>query len=160
MSDIDLATQQASLQQLLDEAQILSLATLNHEQQAEASLTPFVHHDGHLWVFVSQLSKHTGNLASAKQVSVLIHEALPANPFKTLRVAIQCQVALVDRESHCHVLDLMQDKLGETVALLRQLGDFCLFRLRPDEGQFVAGFGQAFKVNFADMSLAHIKPLK
>jgi putative heme iron utilization protein len=57
------------------------------------------------------------------------------------------------------VLDAMQERFGEVVSVLRGLGDFMLFRLKPRSGRFVMGFGQAFVLGGEDLrELQHIGP--
>ena len=54
----------------------------------------------------------------------------------------------------------MAERLGGTVGLLRQLGDFHLIKLTPQTGQYIAGFGQAFDIDFAELELEHINPAR
>jgi putative heme iron utilization protein len=41
----------------------------------------------------------------------------------------------------------LQKKVRESVHMIRPLPDFALFRLTPDDGLYVQGFGQAFEVS-------------
>ena len=56
-------------------------------------------------------------------------------------------------EQKTEALDAMAAKLGDTLAVLRQLGDFHLIKLTPQTGQFIAGFGRAFEIDVEDLSL-------
>jgi len=58
----------------------------------------------------------------------------------------------VDRESNewRTVMSLFKKKFGRVFAMIRPLPDFTLFRLIPNGGLYVRGFGQAFEVS-ADM---------
>ena len=147
------------LRQLMANRKILSLATLNNRRQAEASLTPFLYFESCFWVFVSHLSAHTDNLLNRPDMSLLIHadESNAKNPFVVQRLSVQC-VANVVTDTRDDVMAGMQQKLGDTVALLRQLPDFRLIRLEPQSGRFIVGFGQAYEIDFSDMSLHHINP--
>ena len=147
---------QQSLQTLLSQNQLLSLATLNKNHEAEASAAPYIFHDQVFWIFVSQLSSHTQNLLEHKQASILINENNSQNIFATTRVTIQCKVEI--EKAHDNILDIMTEQLGETVILLRQLPDFYLLKLIPQSGRFIAGFGQAFDIRFPEIELIHINP--
>ncbi len=153
----DLSEYQQVLHQLLEKSPVLSLAVVNEQQEPEASLVPFLYDSDCFWVFVSQLSGHTQHLLKLPNVSVLIFNAEEKikNPFAIQRASASCQVE-IEHEKREEVLDLMTQKLGETVSLLRQLGDFHLFKLTPQKGRLIAGFGQAFDIDFATMSLEHI----
>lgn len=157
----ELSPEQQELLALLEEANVLSLATEDEANQPVASLTPYLYHQGLIWVFVSSLSRHTAHLIAEKPVGLLIHEIEKpkANPFVLKRASLQCKVAVhtEDREA---ILDAMAEKLGDTVGLLRQLGDFQLFKLNPFAGQYIAGFGKAYTLNTEDLSLSHINPAK
>lgn len=143
---------------LLDEQQVLMLATLDQQQLPAASMTPFVFEQQALWVFVSQLSPHTDNLLQRPALSVLICDDIQgaANPFAIQRATIACRAERAGAEDAEPILAAMSAKLGETVSLLRQLPDFTLFKLKPQSGRFIAGFGKAFEVDFTSMSLQHI----
>lgn len=161
MSDsTSLADYQQQWLTLLQERKTLMLSTLNAKQLPEASLTPFVFYEGCFWVLVSQLSAHTENLQSRPNVGVLIHEdeAVTANPFTVRRFSAVGVASVAGEESRPPVLAKMKNELGDTVSLLTQLPDFYLFSIRPISGRFIAGFGQAFDVDFTDLSLYHVNP--
>jgi putative heme iron utilization protein len=76
----------------------------------------------------------------------LADERESVNPFARKRVSYQCVATEVLREEEgaSQILDAMTDKFGPTIVMLRQLPDFRLIELYPQEGLFVRGFGQAF----------------
>ena len=150
-----------SMLQLLEESKVLTLATVNEQHLPEASLTPFIYAQGKIWIFVSQLSAHTQNMLRQPAVSLLImvNQADASNMFNIERLTIECQ-AIEQTENRNKILDLMVEKLGKTVTLLRQLPDFQLFALNPGCGSFIQGFGKAYDVNFTDLTLTHINPSK
>lgn len=150
---------QALICSLFNSTHTLSLATLSEDRLPEASLVPFLYYDDQFWIFVSQLSSHTQHLLKQRKGSALIYanEAEPKNYFSIERVSFLFDVA-VEEKNREQILDLMSAKLGDTVSLIRQLGDFYLLSLRPQQGRFIAGFGQAFDIEFPDLSLRHINP--
>jgi hypothetical protein len=44
------------------------------------------------------------------------------------------------------VMSLFKRKFGKVFEMIRPLPDFTLFRLLPDDGLYVRGFGQAFEI--------------
>lgn len=154
-----LSAYQATIISLLDSSSTLSLGTVNNKQEPEVGLVPFLYHKERFWVFVSQLSPHTQHLLNSLSCSLLLYDnqSQPKNHFAVERLSVTCHAQIENDGKEC-ILDLMTEKLGETISLLRQLGDFHLFSLAPIKGRFIAGFGQAFIVDFPDMTLKHIGP--
>lgn len=148
---------QQALLSLIQDNKTLALATLNKEQHAEASSTPYVFHGGDFWIFVSQLSSHTENLLRHKKASVLIVEPQHDNVFAPTRATIQCTASITEGLRRETILDLMTEQLGETVTMLRQLPDFYLIKLQPKNGRFIAGFGKAFDIAFPELHLVHVQ---
>jgi len=142
---------------LLESSKTLSLATLNDQQYPEISLVPFLYHEGLFYIYVSDLSLHTQHLLNNPICSLLLYrnEEKPKNYFSIERMTVVCQAKSqeLNREN---ILEMMIEKLGNTMKLLRQLGDFRLFSLSPEEGRLVTGFGKAFDIRFSDLSLRHV----
>ena len=144
------------LNSLKSEMRSVLLSTLGDDGEPHSGYTPFIfdtHSDSHhhLIIFVSQLALHTRDLLSTGNVSAMLisDESSSEQIFARTRVSYQCtaEVIAADNERHEPLLDAMQDKHGKMIGLLRTLPDFVLFRLKPSKGQFVMGFGQAFKLN-------------
>ncbi|BBB25556.1 HugZ family pyridoxamine 5'-phosphate oxidase [Amphritea japonica] len=148
------------LRQILERCKTLQLATMGSEGP-EASYAPFLLHEDALYIFVSQLASHTKNLINASVVGVMLieDEAESRNLFARNRVALQCVVSEIqtDAESYEQVMLLYRQRHGATVDLLRTLPDFRLFRLDPEKGRLVLGFGRAFRINLPDFRLEAIE---
>lgn len=144
--------------------QTLSLSTLDQNAKARASYAPFVDgKDGSLYVFVSRLAPHTQDLLLNAEVSILLleDEKECRQIFARQRISYQCQAEIVksDRQSYTTILDLMELRFGKVLELLRSLPDFVLFRFTPYEGQYVKGFGKAYRlVGDSLQELEHIIP--
>lgn len=138
----------ASLQATVSSAQ---LATVGEDGEPHAGYTPFVLDGHHLIIFVSQLAAHTRDLLANGRVSVMIisDEAEASQIFARTRVSYQCRAQVVgaDESEREALLDSLQQRHGKMFSLLRQLPDFVLFRLIPQRGQFVMGFGKAYRLS-------------
>ena len=139
---------QQLLMELLQTTRTLQLATVDHQGQPDASLVPYLYDQHTLWILVSTLSRHTLHLQQHPQVSVLIYnnEITAANPFAIPRLTLYCHAQQQPLSNYHALLDIMGEKLGNTVSVVRQLTDFCLFQLTPHSGRLVAGFGKAFNI--------------
>ena len=140
----------------------LNLSTLDQNNQPRASYAPFVEdEDGCFYIFVSQLASHTQDLLINSEASILLleDEKETRQIFARQRISYQCQAEIIeaDESSYEEQLDAMEKRFGNVVELLRTLPDFLLFRLKPYEGQYVKGFGKAYKLLGADLKeLEHI----
>ncbi|MFK7996743.1 MAG: HugZ family protein [Granulosicoccus sp.] len=141
-------TPAAVMQALRANMQSVMLSTLGEDGRPHNGYTPFVFDGRDIIIFVSQLSLHTRDLlANGKASAMLIaDESSSEQIFARTRASYQCQAVVVpkDHESYDPLLDAMQERHGKMISVLRQLPDFVLFRLQPEKGQFVMGFGQAY----------------
>jgi uncharacterized protein (DUF924 family) len=136
------------------------LGTVGAAGRPLASYAPCVGDDaGHFYVFVSGLSRHTRNLVETGQASLLLldDEDTDRNTFERRRLAYDCNVVPLPRDAPQwdRILDRFGALFGDVVQTLRELGDFQLFRLTPQSGTYVRGFGQAFAV--ADDALTEVQ---
>ncbi len=147
---------------LLEEAKTLQLATLDAAGEPSISYAPFVQDDaGNFYIFVSGLASHTQEILHHPQVAVLViaDEQDARQIFARTRATYRCAAEVVAREEarYAQMLDVMEARFGNVVGLLRGLGDFVLFRLTPQSGRFVMGFGQAFVL--AGEGLRELQPI-
>ncbi|MFK0573075.1 HugZ family protein [Endozoicomonas sp.] len=155
-----LAAVAENCQKLVNSHKTLTLSTLSPEGKPDISYTPYLRgEDGTFYIFISELAHHTPNLLANPVCSILfaVPESETKNLFARERVFFNCQVEELPRgtENCNHWIDLIQEKFGNTVEVLRNLPDFHLFALKPLRGQYTIGFGKAFKIN-TDGSFTHI----
>jgi len=144
-------TPQESFIEFKQTQKTLQLSTLTAEGKPNGSYSPFiVDKRGNYYIFVSQLASHTQDLLVNPQASILLiqDEAETRQIFARRRISYQCDVEVVtqDDADYLPMLDTMEQRFGNVVELLRSLPDFILFRLKPYQGQYVKGFGKAYKL--------------
>ncbi len=146
---------QAEIDEFRQQQQTLMLATNSDAWLAEVSYAPFIEDEhGHFYLLLSGLSSHSQNLHShilqQAPVSVMLiqDEQDSRNLFARKRLSYSCKVQLLVREDPRwqDIIGRMEKKLGKTVKLLAGLGDFSLFALQPQQGSYIRGFAQAFKL--------------
>ena len=147
----DIETVRQSYQQLLSQTESLILATVNPDGTPRASYAPFIMDEQRqFYIFTSQLAAHTANLLRTGQASVMLleDEAVASQIFARRRVTFQCQASLIPRDSAEGKAALIQyeTRFGKMVGLLKSLPDVQLFKLRPQSGSLVLGFGQAYEL--------------
>ena len=128
----------------------VQLATIDADGEPHAGYTPFAFDGPALVVLVSQLSVHTRDLLATRRCGAMLieDEARAAKIFARTRAMYRCRADVVERDTGEweRLLDVLHERHGKMIGLLRQLPDFVLFRLVPESGQFVMGFGQAFRL--------------
>ncbi len=128
--------------------QSLHLATCNAAGEPEASYAAYVEHDGSYYVYTSELSAHTANLAASGCCSLLFieSEAEAKHLFARRRLTLQCKAMEIHRESPDFepLMDRFVAKFGNFMGMMRKLADFHLYQLQPQSGSYVAGFAQAY----------------
>ncbi|MCV6612514.1 MAG: pyridoxamine 5'-phosphate oxidase family protein [Amphritea sp.] len=159
LSETQLQEYQQLLQGMLSDRKTLQLATQG-EQGPEASYAPFLFSGGCFYLFISDLAGHTQNMLREPGVGIMLidDEQDCRNLFARQRVTFQCDVREISRsaEGYSVLLDQLAEKQGNTIDLLRTLGDFRLLELKPLQGRLVVGFGKAMEITLPQMTLQHI----
>ena len=136
----------------------LILASQSPDNHPLASYAPFIEDEqGNFYLLLSGLAGHSLNLQQHEKqqstVSILLieDEKTARNIFARKRLSYTCRVTSWSREHPLwqEKIDLLQEKFGKTIEVLAGLGDFTLYCLKPEAGQYVRGFGQAYELKDA-----------
>lgn len=134
---------------LLADARSLHIASVDNGGVPLASYAPFVRDaDGAFCVAVSGLAAHGRVLAGSSRVSVMLIEDEQAarQIFARTRLVFDCRVTAQTGTQRAEVFAALRARFGEVAQVLEGLGDFVAYRLVPENGNFVMGFGAAFDV--------------
>lgn len=139
----------------------IQLATVGSDGFPESSYAPFLKSENDFYVYVSELSKHTGNMMDNGKVSLLMieHETQAKHLFARKRITYRATAVEVvrDSEEFSSRMQEFEKKFGKFMGMLRNLHDFHLFRLKPEKGNFVAGFARAFHLEGSNLDqLRHV----
>ena len=150
------------IEALLSNSDNLLLATVNSQGEAEASYAPFVEHENSYFVFVSALASHSNNLEQTRAAGVMFVDGQSnGNAFARKRLSCQCHATPIQRADPLYelVMTKMHQRFGGLINTLRGLADFQLFKLQPQKGNLVVGFGQAFEIDFSvSNGIRHKRP--
>ncbi|NET37552.1 MAG: HugZ family protein [Cyanothece sp. SIO1E1] len=152
----------AAYQGFTDLFESVMLSTVNASGMPHASYAPFVMDEAkNVYIFVSGLSTHTQNLRTTGKACVLLieDEAKSQQIFARRRLTLDCRATLLERgqPSWNGIADKFQARFGKLIEMFRELEDFNIFKLVPDAGRFVIGFGAAYKINADNLNtLEHI----
>lgn len=158
LSETELEQSLAGYRDFLVDRKTVVIATTDENGQPFQSIAPFAGHDGALYVYLSEIADHFRHLSRAATAHVFFHadEAASANIFGVERASFVCTVERVEEEGHDAVFEKFGEKSNpKMVKLLRTL-DFHLFRLTPQDGRYVVGFGKAFDVSFDGTRFDHV----
>ncbi len=133
------------------------LGTLSSQGEPQASYAPCVIDEGrNIYIFVSGLSAHTQNLTATSKASALFiqDESHTSQIFSRQRLSYSCTATLVDRQSDRWqtITEQFESRFGSIIEVMKGLADFRIFRLSPQAGRFVVGFGAAYDVDPQDLS--------
>lgn len=146
---------------LLANARSLHIASVTVDGMPLASYAPFARDaDGAFRIAVSTLAAHGRVLAAATRVSVMIveDEQVARQIFARTRAVFDCRVEAQPGAARADVFAALRARFGEVAQMLEGLGDFAAYRLVPEAGQFVMGFGAAFEL--PDGRLADMRPVR
>ena len=135
---------------ILDNMQTVILSTLDKKNVPNSSYAPAVKDDdNNFYIYISELSKHTNNLLNNPLVSIMIieDEHGSENIFGRKRFTMDAKAQLVTRDTNDweDKINMMELKFGESIAYLKNLTDFHLFKITPHAGLLVHGFARAFR---------------
>lgn len=142
--------------EFIESHQSVIMATINTLNEPESSYAPVLKHNGNYYVYVSELSKHTANLMDHPLASLLFIE--PENDAKNLfarkRATLKVTAKHIARTANNweEMLELLENKFGKIISMLKPLEDFHLFELTPVSAGYVRGFAQAYKLEGKSLS--------
>jgi heme iron utilization protein len=145
------------LRALFTDQRVLSLAlTLPPDGAAYAGLLPFIMDPDRTAFLVraSKLARHSKGLTADARVCVLIHEKDDdsKDPLQLKRVTFDCTVEPLARDTPEWVAG--RDRYlarFPSAELTLGLADFQMYRLVPESGMYVAGFGRAIALPAEDI---------
>ncbi len=152
------------VQSFIDSRRSLMLSSLTIEGEPYASYAPFAFKDGEIYVLLSEIAIHALNLQANPTASVLIveDEDSAKELFARRRVNYKVQAQHIETTSPGweEGIKILSARLGNRIDNLSQLSDFKLFKLIPQSGRYVKGFGRAFTLEGTGtqgMGVSHLR---
>jgi len=124
----------------------LILSTTSVDNEPLTNYSPFVKAEGNYYISVSSNLPHFTNMLQTKKAHVLIIEdeadASHIYARKRLYFSVECEV-VEDAEA---IFNLFDKRYGDKLSFLREMQDFKVIKLIPQEKSLVLGFGAAYKM--------------
>lgn len=126
--------------------QTLIISSANSKNDPLTNYAPFVLKDDFYYVTMSKSMPHYKNLTESKKAHIMLieDEANASHPFARKRVYFQASCEEVSKFEH---YNLFENKFGDKLSFIKEMGDFVVIKLRPKEISLVFGFGQAYLIN-------------
>ena len=145
---------------LLENCKTSVLATVNESGIPNSSYAPIaIDEDGYIYIYISELSKHTSNLLSNSKISMMFieDESKSENIFARKRITIDGDCIKIRRRSDLwsEKIKLMENTFDETFTFLKKMEDFHLFQIKPISGLLVYGFAKAYSLKGKKLSEVH-----
>lgn len=138
--------------QLLSERKLLSISLVDPSGEPILGMVPFLFYKHRFHLYVSSRSGHGLELGRSTRAALLLakDQQETAQPFALERATFRCRCRPADPEELPTILAMMEERFGSIVAVLGGLDDFACYTLFPEEGRYVAGFGNAFSLSFRE----------
>ncbi len=137
--------------EFIDGRRSLQLSTLDEDGHPFASYAPKTRSDDALFVLMSDIAIHGRTLARDPRASVLIIEDEESAGELFARIRVNYRVLAeeldVDSEPWNSAVEMLAARHGQRPRNLSALADFRLFRLAPQQGRYVKGFGKAYTLS-------------
>ncbi|WP_116644155.1 heme utilization protein HutZ [Salinivibrio sp. HTSP] len=160
---MDQATKQQRLQNRLgpeikefrENCRTLQLATVDAQGKPNVSYAPFIQREDGFYILISEIARHARNLQENPNLSLMMieDEGSAKQIFARQRLSFDARAEMVERNTGAWQagIDALKARFGDIIESLSGLEDFRLFRLVPENGLYVKGFGQAFQVGNDDL---------
>jgi hypothetical protein len=142
----------------------LQISSITKEGLPYASYAPFAIGDECLYVLLSTIAVHASNLMATAKASVLIIEDEDSADELFARIRVNYSMA-AQHIGHSEAgwdegIKRLEARHGDRITSLSKLEDFKLFKLIPEGGRFVKGFGRAYTLvegQLAGEGLSHMR---
>jgi len=114
--------------------------------------------DFNFYICISAQAKHNENLLDNPNFSIFFiqNEAEAKNIFARVRVTFFGKASMIKKQEELiFAKTLLKDRFGNFFDTVSAMPDFSIFKLTPEKGLYVRGFGEAF--GFTIPSFEHIR---
>lgn len=152
MKRISIEDAQKEMVPFLQNIQSVLLSTVDKECEPFVSYSPFVEdEEGNFYVFISTAVKHSHNINATRKAHIMFLEDESATDHiyarRRMYFKADAEPFAEDDEREEKVHDLFKKRFEDKVSFFSMMKDSRFYKLTPKEGNFVLGFGAAFKIS-------------
>lgn len=143
---------QADLDIFLDDIKTVILSTVGSDGEPFASHSPFVRDvEGNFYVFISTSVQHSHNMYNTGKAHILFleDESKTKHIYARRRLYFKVKAEKFDENDIRteEITQLFEKRFGKQASLVREMPSSRFYKLIPSEGNFVIGFGAAYKLD-------------
>jgi putative heme iron utilization protein len=151
MQKITIEDAQKEMVPFLQNIQSVLLSTVDADCEPFVSYSPYVEDEmGNFYVFISTAVKHSHNINATGKAHIMFleDENVTDHIYARRRMYFKAEAEAFEvndeREEKIH--DLFKTRFGDKVSFFSMMKDSRFYKLTPTDGNFVLGFGAAFKI--------------
>ncbi|QSZ42167.1 HugZ family protein [Sulfurimonas aquatica] len=137
----------------------LIVSSADKDANPLTNYSPFVKLEGDYYICVSSNLPHYTNMIETKKAHILIIEDEATANHIYARNRLYFSAECSPESDSEKIFKLFDERYGDKLSFLRDMKDFRVIRLVPQEKSLVLGFGAAYKMdkegNFASKSIGH-----
>lgn len=143
---------QEELNVFLNNIKTVILSTVSSDGEPFASYSPFVQDEnGNFYVFISTSVQHSHNMYNTGKAHLLFieDESDTKHIYARRRLYFKAKAEKFDENDARteEITQLFEARFGKEAALLREMPSSRIYKLIPSDGNFVIGFGAAYKLD-------------
>ena len=125
----------------------LIISSTSKENIPLTNYSPFVKKDGNYYISVSSNLPHYKNMIDTKQAHIMImqDEKEASHIYARKRLYFNAACELIENKDE--IFDLFDERYGKDLTFLRDMNDFAVIKLIPQDKSLVLGFGGAYLMN-------------
>ena len=136
----------------LQNIQSVLLSTVDADAEPFVSYSPYVEdEEGNFYVFISTAVKHSHNMNATNKAHIMFleDESVTDHIYARRRMYFKADAEKFEendeREEKIH--NLFKKRFADKVSFFSMMKDSRFYKLSPKEGNFVLGFGGAYKIS-------------
>ena len=136
----------------LENIQSVLLSTVDKECEPFVSYSPYVEdEEGNFYVFISTAVKHSHNMNATKKAHIMFleDESTTEHIYARRRMYFKADAQKFEendeRDEKIH--EFFKTRFADKVSFFSMMKDSRFYKLTPKEGNFVLGFGGAYKIS-------------
>jgi len=152
MKKITIEDAQNEMEPFLQNIQSVLLSTVDKDGEPFVSYSPYVEdEEGSFYVFISTAVKHSHNINATGKAHIMFleDESVTEHIYARRRMYFKAKAEAFtendEREEKIH--ELFKKRFQDKVSFFSMMKDSRFYKLTPGEGNFVLGFGAAFKIS-------------
>ena len=143
---------QKEMVSFLENIQSVLLSTVSADAEPFVSYSPYVEdEEGNFYVFISTAVNHSHNMNATKKAHIMFleDESVTDHIYARRRMYFKADAEKFEEndERTEKIHDLFKKRFADKVSFFSMMKDFQYYKLTPKEGNFVLGFGGAYKIS-------------